>query len=215
MDPTALVLEMTENILIEDSERAMTVLVDLKELGIRLALDDFGTGYSSLSYLRRLPIDIVKIDQGFIADIDHAPAAGAIVAAVTNLAHVLGLTVTAEGVETQSQRDEVSAIGCESAQGFFYARPMPASAIGARLGALPAAPLQLPASQDGVPPAGGTASPRTHRRPLSGVLGAAAGPPARVRPASQRGSVYGRAETAASDPGGLGPNSGGGGVLPV
>ena len=73
MDPAALILEMTENIFIEDSERAMTVLADLKDLGVRLALDDFGTGYSSLSYLRRLPIDIVKIDQGFIADIGRAP----------------------------------------------------------------------------------------------------------------------------------------------
>ncbi len=72
MDPAALILEMTENIFIEDSERAMTVLADLNDLGIRLALDDFGTGYSSLSYLRRLPIDIVKIDQGFIADIGRA-----------------------------------------------------------------------------------------------------------------------------------------------
>ena len=135
MDPTALTLEMTENIFIEDSERARTVLADLKELGVRLALDDFGTGYSSLSYLRRLPIDIVKIDQGFVADIGDAPTGVAIVEAVTNLAHVLGLTVIAEGVETQSQHDEVSLIGCESAQGFFYARPMPTSEISAQLGA--------------------------------------------------------------------------------
>jgi diguanylate cyclase (GGDEF)-like protein len=125
MDPTALVLEMTENIFIEDSDRAMRVLAELNELGIRLALDDFGTGYSSLSYLRRLPIHIVKIDQGFVADIGSAPTGSAIVAAVTNLAHVLGLTVIAEGVETQDQRDEVSAMGCEYAQGYFYARPMP------------------------------------------------------------------------------------------
>ena len=144
MDPTALILEMTENILIEDGDRAVATLADLKALGIRLALDDFRTGYSSLSYLRRLPIHVVKIDRGFIADIGHAPAGGAIVAAVRNLAHVLGLTVTAEGVETQAQRAEVRAIGCESAQGFFYARPMPASAVGALLGAHPARPLHLP-----------------------------------------------------------------------
>jgi EAL domain-containing protein (putative c-di-GMP-specific phosphodiesterase class I) len=147
MDPKALVLEMTENIFIEDSERAMMVLADLKDLGIRLALDDFGTGYSSLSYLRRLPIDIVKIDRAFIADIGCAPTGTAIVAAVTNLAHILGLTVVAEGVETQSQHNEVSAIGCEYAQGFFYARPMPASAIDALLGALPQRALHLPASR--------------------------------------------------------------------
>jgi diguanylate cyclase (GGDEF)-like protein len=133
MDPTSLVLEVTENVFIDDVERATTLLAELKDLGVRLALDDFGTGYSSLSYLRKLPIDIVKIDQSFIADIGEAPTGGAIVAAVTNLAHVLGLQVTAEGVETQVQRDEVRAIGCEAAQGFFYARPMPAAAVGAHL----------------------------------------------------------------------------------
>ena len=137
MNPTALVLEITENIFIEDAQRAMTVLADLNNLGIRLALDDFGTGFSSLSYLRRLPIHIVKIDQSFIADIGHSAADRAIVAAVTNLAHILGLTVTAEGVETRQQSDEVSAIGCENAQGFFYGRPMPAIEIGALLGARP------------------------------------------------------------------------------
>jgi diguanylate cyclase (GGDEF)-like protein len=144
MDPTALVLEMTENIFIEDSERAMRVLAELNELGIRLALDDFGTGYSSLSYLRRLPIHIVKIDQGFVADIGSAPTGSAIVAAVTNLAHVLGLTVIAEGVETQDQRDEVSAMGCEYAQGYFYARPMPASAVDDLLNARPTRAPRLP-----------------------------------------------------------------------
>jgi EAL domain-containing protein (putative c-di-GMP-specific phosphodiesterase class I) len=147
MDPTALVLEITENIFIEDAERAMAVLADLTQLGIRLALDDFGTGYSSLSYLRRLPIHIVKIDQSFIADIGNDSEGGAIVAAVTELAHVLGLAVTAEGVETRIQRDQVSAIGCEYAQGYYYARPMPASAIAAQLGAAPKGPLLLPAAE--------------------------------------------------------------------
>jgi EAL domain-containing protein (putative c-di-GMP-specific phosphodiesterase class I) len=144
MDPTALVLEMTENIIIEDTERALTVLSDLRDLGVRLALDDFGTGYSSLSYLRRLPIHIVKIDQSFISDIGHDPEGGAIVAAVTELAHVLGLAVTAEGVETRVQRDEISAIGCELAQGYYYARPMPASAIAAQLTAVSQGHLRLP-----------------------------------------------------------------------
>ena len=133
MDPAALILEVTENVFIDDLERATALLAELKDLGVRLALDDFGTGFSSLSYLRKLPIDIVKIDQSFIADIGEAPTGGAIVAAVTNLAHVLGLQVTAEGVETQVQRDEVRTIGCEAAQGFFYARPMSAAAVGAHL----------------------------------------------------------------------------------
>jgi EAL domain-containing protein (putative c-di-GMP-specific phosphodiesterase class I) len=144
MDPTALVLEMTENIFIEDSDRAIRVLAELNDLGIRLALDDFGTGYSSLSYLRRLPIHIVKIDQGFVADIGIAPTGSAIVAAVTNLAHVLGLTVIAEGVETRDQRDEVSAMGCEYAQGYFFARPMPSSSIDRLLSARPTRAPRLP-----------------------------------------------------------------------
>jgi len=147
-DPGALVLEMTEYILLEDSERAMTVLHDLKALGIRLALDDFGTGFSSLSYLRRLPIDIVKIDQGFIADIGRAPTGRAIAAAVTNLAHILGLIVTAEGVETEGQRDEIRTMGCEFAQGYFYARPMPATAINDHLGAVSKGVVNLPRSPE-------------------------------------------------------------------
>ena len=133
MDPGALILEITENILVEDDERSMTVLSDLKALGVQLALDDFGTGLSSLSYLRRLPIDIVKIDQTFVADLDAGLEGGAIVAALTNLAHVLGLTVTAEGVETTSQRDLVQALGCDASQGLYYAKAMSATAIEDRL----------------------------------------------------------------------------------
>jgi len=124
MDPTALILEMTEGIFIQDGHRAMTILAQLKALGVRLALDDFGTGYSSLSYLREFPVDILKIDQGFIATIGRDPVGATIVAAVTNLAHVLGLSVVAEGVETQQQRDAIVTVGCDCAQGFFYAPPM-------------------------------------------------------------------------------------------
>jgi diguanylate cyclase (GGDEF)-like protein len=148
MDSAALVLEMTENVLIEDNDRALTVLSDLKKLGIRLAMDDFGTGYSSLSYLQRLPIEIIKIDQTFVANVRRASISGEIIAAVTNLAHVLGLTVSAEGVETKEQRDEVDRIGCDAAQGFFYAKPMQASAIAEMLGAQPTGPPHLPAPRE-------------------------------------------------------------------
>jgi diguanylate cyclase (GGDEF)-like protein len=133
MDPAALVLEVTESIYIDDSERTRLVLSALKALGVRLALDDFGTGYSSLSYLRRLPIDIVKIDRTFVADVDRVSTGAPIVAAVTNLAHVLGLVVTAEGVETETQREQLIAVGCELAQGFLFDRPMAATEIGQRL----------------------------------------------------------------------------------
>jgi diguanylate cyclase (GGDEF)-like protein len=133
MDPASLILEVTESLFIEDFDYAIDLLANLRALGVRLALDDFGTGFSSLNYLRRLPIDIIKIDQSFIADIGELSTGSAVVAAVTNLAHVLGLAVTAEGVETHAQRDEVTAIGCESAQGYFFARPTSASAINTQL----------------------------------------------------------------------------------
>lgn len=140
----ALILEMTENIFIEESERAMTTMAELRQLGVRLALDDFGSGYSSLGYLRRFPVHSIKIDQGFVADIGRSPTAVAVIGAITNMAHVYGLTVTAEGVETTTQRDEVTAAGCEFAQGYYYARPMSSSAIGALLDTQ-SSDLRLPA----------------------------------------------------------------------
>jgi EAL domain-containing protein (putative c-di-GMP-specific phosphodiesterase class I) len=135
MDPAALVLEVTEGILIDDGDRAMRVLGDLKNLGVRLALDDFGTGYCSLSYLQRFPVDVVKIDQTFVANLGPDTTASAIAASVTNLAHLLDMTVTAEGVETVQQRDAVLGLGCDLAQGFLYARPMGADDLADRLSA--------------------------------------------------------------------------------
>ena len=129
MDPAALVLELTEGVFIEDGTRATGVLADLKAMGVRLALDDFGSGYSSLGYLRRFPVDSIKIDQGFVADIGHDHSGMAIVAAISDLAHVLGLTVTAEGIETRQQHDAVAGVGCEHAQGFLYSRPVPAGDV--------------------------------------------------------------------------------------
>ncbi len=124
MEPYALVLEVTETIFLVDAERALTVLLDLKTLGVQLALGDFGTGYSSLSYLRHFPVNIIKIDRSFIAEIGLEPYGSTIVTAVTNLAHGLGLGVTAEGVETTRQHHEVVAIGCDYAQGYRYGRAM-------------------------------------------------------------------------------------------
>ena len=126
MDPASLVLEVTEGILVEDGDRAMRVLAGLKALGVRLALDDFGTGYCSLSYLQRFPVDIVKIDQSFVSKLGLDSASSTIAESVTKLAHDLGMTITAEGVETAEQRDEVVRMGCDLAQGFFFARPMAA-----------------------------------------------------------------------------------------
>jgi len=125
MDPAALILEMTEAIFIDDADRALTVLADLKELGVRVALDDFGSGYSSLSYLRQFPVNVIKIDQGFIADIGREESGRAIIGAVSDLAHTLGLSVTAEGIETAEQHEAIATIGCENAQGYLFGHPMP------------------------------------------------------------------------------------------
>ncbi|MDQ1711069.1 MAG: hypothetical protein QOE45_519 [Frankiaceae bacterium] len=144
MRASRLILEMTESIFLDDGARAMTVLADLKDLGVRLALDDFGTGYSSLNYLRRFPVDIVKIDQAYVAGIGDQQRGTEIVGAVTGLAHALGLSVTAEGVETSDQHDIVVAVGCDSAQGFHYAPALTFDELAARLRAHPAGLLRLP-----------------------------------------------------------------------
>ena len=128
VDPSMLSLEVTESVLVQDDDRALVILNDIKELGVSIALDDFGTGYSSLSYLRRFPADVVKIDTGFVADLAD-PITFAITAAVVDLAHVLGMTVVAEGVETAQQLAQVAALGCEGSQGFFFARPMSSDAF--------------------------------------------------------------------------------------
>jgi diguanylate cyclase (GGDEF)-like protein len=142
-DPSSVILELTEGIFIRDSARALSVLTDLKSLGVQLALDDFGTGYSSLSYLRDFPVDILKIDQKFVADSATDAAGASLVSAITGLAHDLGLSVIAEGVESQAQADAVCELGCDLAQGFFYARPMPALALEALLLGSSAGPLHL------------------------------------------------------------------------
>jgi diguanylate cyclase (GGDEF)-like protein len=132
--PELVTLELTESVFVRDSQRALLVLNDLKRLGVMLALDDFGTGYSSLSYLNRFPVDIVKIDQGFIANLGRDRSSYAIVSAVVALAHALNLTVAAEGVETVGQHDDVAALGSDACQGYYFARPMPAEAFDALMG---------------------------------------------------------------------------------
>jgi diguanylate cyclase (GGDEF)-like protein len=139
IDPSTLVVEITESILIQDGERALVVLDALKSLGVRIALDDFGTGYSSLTHLHRFPVDIVKIDRSFVERTTLDPAAVAIVRAVTDLAHELGLRVVAEGAQTRRQVDQLIELRCDSVQGYFFARPMSASDLGALLAAGPAA----------------------------------------------------------------------------
>jgi EAL domain-containing protein (putative c-di-GMP-specific phosphodiesterase class I) len=127
--PGLLTLEVTESVFVRDGERALFVLNDLKDIGVKLALDDFGTGYSSLGYLRRFPVDVVKIDRVFVAHLAEDPASKTIVTAVIALAHDLGMTVVAEGVETAAQHHELTALGCDACQGYYFARPMSASSF--------------------------------------------------------------------------------------
>ena len=125
-------LELTESILIADAEDAMRRLVALRELGVRLAIDDFGTGYSSLSYLKRFPIERLKIDRSFVADIPGNEEDEAIVIAIIELARAMRLSVTAEGVESQAQRDFLASHGCTELQGFLVAPALPAEELYAR-----------------------------------------------------------------------------------
>jgi diguanylate cyclase (GGDEF)-like protein len=124
-DPASVCLEITETALMEDVETSTATLSALKELGLTLALDDFGTGYSSLRALQHFPVDVVKIDRSFIAPIEHDPQEAAIVAAVISLSHALGLRTVAEGIETIAQVDRLRALGCDLAQGFYFAKPAP------------------------------------------------------------------------------------------
>lgn len=129
--PELLTLEVTESVFVLDSEHALIALSELKRLGVRLALDDFGTGYCSLNYLRSFPIDVVKIDQGFVTTIQEDPISHAIVLGIVELAHRLGMRVVAEGIETAEQRQELASIGCDKCQGYYFARPMAAGMLGA------------------------------------------------------------------------------------
>jgi diguanylate cyclase (GGDEF)-like protein len=124
-DPASICLEITETALMEDVEASTATLTALKELGLTLSLDDFGTGYSSLRALQHFPVDVVKIDRSFIAPIEHDPQEAAIVAAVISLSHALGLRTVAEGIETIAQVDRLRALGCDLAQGFYFAKPGP------------------------------------------------------------------------------------------
>jgi diguanylate cyclase (GGDEF)-like protein len=126
-DPTLVILEVTESVFAQDSGRARVILDELKGLGVRLALDDFGTGYCSLNYLRQFPIDIVKIDRDFVVDMKDDHASRVIVAAIIDLAHALGMTVVAEGIETAEQRERLAALDCDSCQGYYFSRPVSAA----------------------------------------------------------------------------------------
>jgi diguanylate cyclase (GGDEF)-like protein len=129
--PQRLELEITESVMILDNDATMETLHGLRALGVRIAMDDFGTGYSSLSYLRRFPFDKVKIDRSFIEGLGQGGDCDAIVSAVTSLCDRLGMTTTAEGVETREQLDQLGTIDCTEVQGYLISRPRPASEVAA------------------------------------------------------------------------------------
>ncbi|MBA2343801.1 MAG: PAS domain S-box protein [Rubrobacter sp.] len=124
--PESLILEITEGILMEDAEAAVVRLRNLKAIGVRLAVDDFGTGYSSLTYLRRFPVDFLKIDRSFTHGLGRSLDDTVLVSGVISLAQSLNLAVIAEGVETPAQLEKLRELGCGFAQGFYFARPVPA-----------------------------------------------------------------------------------------
>jgi diguanylate cyclase (GGDEF)-like protein len=128
-------LEITEAVMLQDTETTLATLAQLKALGARISMDDFGTGYSSLSYLRKFPFDKIKIDQAFVRGLSNRPESLAIVRAVAGLGSTLGIATTAEGVETIEQLRAVRAEGCTQVQGFLLGKPQPASAIPGLLGA--------------------------------------------------------------------------------
>src|SRR5581483_4848972 len=144
--PHRLCLEITESVLMDDIEQATDALVGLKQLGVRLAIDDFGTGYSSLSYLGRYPVDILKIDRTFVSGLGADPAATVIVSAAINLAHALGLSIVAEGVESEDALITLRALRCDRAQGHYWSPALPAhELLGAQFGHKPteAAPVDV------------------------------------------------------------------------
>ncbi len=137
MRPTDLEMEITEGILLDDENIASEAIARFREAGIRIALDDFGTGYSSLNYLKRYPVDRIKIDRSFVSQLSSTAATNAIVQAMVTLAHALGIEVTAEGVETDEQFAVLSAMGCNTFQGFLLSRPLTTGDMEARLNAAP------------------------------------------------------------------------------
>ena len=126
-------LEVTETLLLQDDETNTRLMRALRKMGVRIAMDDFGTGYSSLGYLRRFPFDKIKIDQSLIRDLPDGAGGDAIVQAIIALAHSLGISVTAEGVETRAQLDLLRSSGCEQVQGYLFSRPVPAADVPALL----------------------------------------------------------------------------------
>jgi diguanylate cyclase (GGDEF)-like protein/PAS domain S-box-containing protein len=137
LDPHRLELEITETVMLQDTEATLATLHELRNLGVSIAMDDFGTGYSSLSYLRRFPFDRIKIDQSFVREIGKQRDCGAIIRAVIALSHEFGMATTAEGVETREQLCALAQAGCSDIQGYLFSRPVRLQDIPAVLRSMP------------------------------------------------------------------------------
>lgn len=133
--PSSLTLELTESVMMRDMELSLMRLKALRALGVKLAIDDFGTGYSSLNYVRRLPVDILKIDRSFLADPN--PEVAELTAAIAQLARIFKLKAVAEGIEDTAQLQRVQAMRCDFAQGYYFAKPLHAEEILAMVSAQP------------------------------------------------------------------------------
>lgn len=134
-DPNLLELEITEGVLMQNIDDTVNLLTTLKRMGISISVDDFGTGYSSLAYLKRLPIDVLKIDQSFVRDLHVDPDDAGICAAILAMGHKLGLQIVAEGVEREEQVRFLEQYGCNQIQGYLLGRPMPPEKLEAFLAA--------------------------------------------------------------------------------
>jgi EAL domain-containing protein (putative c-di-GMP-specific phosphodiesterase class I) len=128
--PNQICLEITETALIGELGEVTKTLSELSKLGVRIALDDFGTGYSTLAHVQRLNVDILKIDRSFVEQIGGSDRDREIIAAITAMAHALGMSVVGEGIETNRQLGELAALGCDEGQGYLLARPLPAEKVG-------------------------------------------------------------------------------------
>ncbi len=124
LDPKFLELEITESLIMQDVEAAITTMEELNDLGVSLAIDDFGTGYSSLSYLKRFPIAKLKIDRSFVTDVTQSEDDAAIATSIIALSHSMHLRTIAEGIETQEQLQFLQEAGCEEGQGYYFSRPI-------------------------------------------------------------------------------------------
>ena len=176
VDPCSLELEFTESVIMENAERTIETLSALKRMGIQLSIDDFGTGYSSLNYLKHFPVDRIKIDRSFVADVSRSNDDAAIVEAIITMAQSLSLKVLAEGVENSDQLHHLTTLGCDEVQGFYLAMPMPADALAGSLGGVHGRRLGKLAVTEwfdnrSVPTPWPGSKPKQEKKPLEQVCG--------------------------------------------